>query len=892
MFHQPTRNAIKKNKAAGASRLGKQQAHIDSRSETSDGVHPGKRSNFGQTSGDRVHPDHTPMQQTIGNQAILRMLSRSGPALQPKLTINQAGDQYEQEADRVADHVMRMPEPADAPAIDPAPREESRIQRKCSGCEDEEKLQRKEVSSGSAVAPSLAPPLVPQVLSSPGKPLDTVTRTFFEPRFGHDFSDVRIHTDSHAEESALSIRARAYTAGRHIVFGRGAYSSNQGGRQLMAHELVHVIQQQGGAPQPRAAGQTAGDLNPNGTSRRPDVQRRNNSDAKANSGLSPMIAPSLPDRVARAPLDVDTISQDAKTFASFSVIPGQLIGPLFIKYRGPHPQGEVAWAANYPTTFTLPTDKTKRVKAPKADTTPPLSNIPVTGHFFPAIWPSVTERAVVLGGFHGDEHPGWEVADELVKRLSAWSLNLAFHTIVIPRVNAGAIEDELAGVRMWRNRCNRQLVDLNRNFPTGNTPRDTDCANTVGAPIQPEVQGVMDVIKKFNPHRILSTHAISTPAEAGVFADPSKDQAAIDLARGMASTLASKADRPANKGLAPTTFDAVYPLDRGKTTPSAGTSLGTWGPTAVDPAHPIPVITMEAPGFSSLSSGAGSEARSLNDFVRPVEAFLSDPTRLAAAADQFILNDIDAMPPADLLAFLTGTLRPSHPIYPRIAERIDAAIAKLKAAGPPPPGLTTASELRLFGERSATGDTPQAQIVFDKFFLLGNQPRTWDTFPARFRDKKGVPDRPLWLAASTKERLNTILQFSALPGASRHHWGTEVDFNSVNVADWRPPSGTLVNLGQWLQKNAPKLGFIQAYTAGRSGGYNEEPWHYSYAPLSVGLRQRYSKLVNIQTDVIDQIDKEFQKRAKAASQTVPPDFKTELQNINIADLVNNLGPGL
>jgi hypothetical protein len=366
----------------------------------------------------------------------------------------------------------------------------------------------------------------------------------------------------------------------------------------------------------------------------------------------------------------------------------------------------------------------------------------------------------------------------------------------------------------------------------------------------------------------------------------------------MASTLASKSDRAANKGLAPTTFDAVYPLDRGKTTPSAGTSLGAWGPTAVDPAHPIPVITVEAPGFSSLSGGAASEARSLNDFVRPVEAFLGDPTQLAAAADRFILNDIDAMTPADRLAFLTGTLRPSHPIYPRIAERVDAAIEKLKAAGPPRPGLTKpASELRLFGERSATGDTSQAQIVFDKFFLLGNQPKTWDTFPAQFRDKKGVPDRPLWLAASTKERLNTILQFSALPGASRHHWGTEVDFNSVNVADWRPASagkaeGTLFQLGQWLQANAPKVGFIQAYTAGRGGGYNEEPWHYSYAPLSVSLRQQYDKLVNLQTDVIDQIDSEFQKRARVAGQKVPPDFKTELQNINIAELVNNIGPGL
>jgi hypothetical protein len=183
--------------------------------------------------------------------------------------------------------------------------------------------------------------------------------------------------------------------------------------------------------------------------------------------------------------------------------------------------------------------------------------------------------------------------------------------------------------------------------------------------------------------------------------------------------------------------------------------------------------------------------------------------------------------------------------------------------------------------------------VFDKFFLL----KSWDTIPAKFRDKKGNPDRAKWLAASTRERLETILKFSSLPGTSRHHWNTEVDFNSVKVTDWQPggagkPDGPLFKLGQWLQANAPQVGFIQAYTPGRSGGYNEEPWHYSYAPLSVGLRQRYGNQANLQTDVIDQIDKEFQKRAPAAHQTVPADFKTELQNINISDLVNNVGPGL
>jgi hypothetical protein len=165
------------------------------------------------------------LQQTIGNQAVLRKLSHA--AVQTKLTVNQAGDPHEQEADRVADQVMRMPEPS--------------MSRKCAQCEeDEKKLQRKEAGAGPVVAPSI----VHDVLSSPGRPLESVTREFFEPRLGRDFSDVRVHTDSGAAESTRAVNALAYTVGRDIVFGGGQYRpGTASGDRLLAHELAHVVQQ-------------------------------------------------------------------------------------------------------------------------------------------------------------------------------------------------------------------------------------------------------------------------------------------------------------------------------------------------------------------------------------------------------------------------------------------------------------------------------------------------------------------------------------------------------------------------------------------------------------------------------------------------------------------------
>ncbi len=86
--------------------------------------------------------------------------------------------------------------------------------------------------------------LVHEVLRSPGQPLDADTLRFMEPRFGHNFSDVRVHADPSAERSAQAVQARAYTVGRHIVFGAGQYAAHSpAGRSLLAHELTHTVQQ-------------------------------------------------------------------------------------------------------------------------------------------------------------------------------------------------------------------------------------------------------------------------------------------------------------------------------------------------------------------------------------------------------------------------------------------------------------------------------------------------------------------------------------------------------------------------------------------------------------------------------------------------------------------------
>lgn len=209
------------------------------------------------------------LQRNLGNQAFSRLV-------QAKLQIGQPGDILEQEADRVAEQVMGMPGP-----IFPRPFSDcssSDIQKKYAKCnegeekiieekpltaqitpliqrqvteepeeEEEETLQAKEVTGGT---PTLSPPIDSYLNSirGNGQPLPESIRAFFEPRFGYDFSSVRIHKNGVVSDSAQTLNALAYTFKNNIVFGTNQYAPESDyGKKLLAHELTHVIQQNNSA---------------------------------------------------------------------------------------------------------------------------------------------------------------------------------------------------------------------------------------------------------------------------------------------------------------------------------------------------------------------------------------------------------------------------------------------------------------------------------------------------------------------------------------------------------------------------------------------------------------------------------------------------------------------
>ncbi len=216
-------------------------------------------------SGDRAN--RTSMNARLGHDfSKLSIDFKRNLTVQTKLTVSQPGDRFEREADRVAEQVMRLDQDADFEAGTSAVNlptisrwvgqsDDSQVRRQSAeedtqaAPEEEEEFSTASLLSlkeASGSRNTLSTGVVGQIQSmrGGGQPLAPTLRAFFEPRFGHDFSHVRVHTDSRAARTTQDLNARAYTLGRDIAFAPTEYRPDTtAGRKLLAHELTHVVQQ-------------------------------------------------------------------------------------------------------------------------------------------------------------------------------------------------------------------------------------------------------------------------------------------------------------------------------------------------------------------------------------------------------------------------------------------------------------------------------------------------------------------------------------------------------------------------------------------------------------------------------------------------------------------------
>ncbi len=175
--------------------------------------------------------------------------------VQKKIEIGSSNNEYEVEADWVADQVVNM----NGSQFNQTNQTRALVQRKCAACSQEDEIQKKSIansitpliqmSSANSVGEAIASTNLTQQINSSkggGHGMDQGTRGYMESRFGTDFSDVKIHTNSQSVQMSRDINAKAFTMGNDIYFNEGKYNPNSNrGKHLLAHELAHVVQQSG-----------------------------------------------------------------------------------------------------------------------------------------------------------------------------------------------------------------------------------------------------------------------------------------------------------------------------------------------------------------------------------------------------------------------------------------------------------------------------------------------------------------------------------------------------------------------------------------------------------------------------------------------------------------------
>jgi len=728
---------------------------------------------------------------------------------------------------------MKQRSPTPAPRQGASPAISGLLQRRCAG----------------ATEPAAVPPVVHEVLRSPGEPLAPAVRGLLESRFGRDFSrvrlrvpadggpqsepvvnapgdafereadrvaaavtgaseaprdaprqdfsQVRVHADGRAADAARSLNARAFAFGHHVVFGAGQLApETPAGARLLAHELTHVVQQ-GAAPARRIA-RAPLDL------KRLDMELFWGDPLTQTSGEIGKSA-SCPKAGKKPPeMPIEAFVYPSNT----EDVPGQNVLP--------------AAGGGSSTTAEKPSEKPEPPAA--AREWPPKSPRKIANHPDRSDWRKDSrtgllvppKRAVIVGGIHGNERGPLDVAKGLKAKLDAGAPR-DFDTVFIPVMNPGGVADKTR-----ENRCG---VDLNRNFP-GLTGAKASSGKVDAE--QPETKAVMEVIKVLKPSRILALHAMSPDedtgiAPGGVFADPARDPKAAALACRMAVRMQGKPGaKNRNVNVVGNKLDTgfcsvLYPHQDEVGVSSKQSSLGTWASAPESQGGlGIPVITHEVSKKSPLDATGD---RSVAAVLPGIEEFLLDNEHLPSEADDLLASSVSD-------DFLTGESKSADDskVRTEIERRVDEDFKKLqksyraKRLSTWPANLTINNEFRSF--KTQGGIVGRA--------LKDQKPRVTD----KSTDKE-IADAIL-----------LVMTTRSIPGFSRHPWGTEIDVLDPTKKRWEA-GGDLEKVGDFLKVEAPAFGFFHPYSKTPPDPslrhYVDEPWHISYGKIADVLQREWRR---------------------------------------------------
>jgi hypothetical protein len=756
----------------------------------------------------------------------------------------------------------------------------------CAECRKKRTELRRSASGPSE--PGFAPPLVHEVLRSPGEPLDPATRAYMEPRFGHSFADVRVHADGRAAESAAAVRAHAYTVGRDLVFGARRYApASEGGRRLIAHELAHVVQQSAaGNAEPMASLEVGG----------VDAPEERAADAAAErvmggGAAGPLAAGSAALRRAAA-VDEGVVSD-------------------FV------PNAKVCMVS-------LHSDEKVALEAAKSLRETHCANlVHLTGsgrhiHVRGGSWccgadPNriFTKAGIASHALKNDCADGKKACGspaEARDALKSWR-----DTKLSPAISAcrGGSGSGLGGplpVVAFHNNTNEGGLSIDSYKAGGSEAGATDTKRTGGTPNPAVVKGQDpdDYILVTKPddfdalrgtrNTLLQSESPTDDGSLSVAlageryvnierqdsSDASRTGVPFVLNRAMGLQVLAQLGVPPQPCPAPAAAEdapAASPESpAGETGAAPASGGGSWwdvlqdlldwmrGQEAAPAPQPAPQPDATA---EELERRTADQPPALpRDPVPPsTEECKTFPDQPALDAERDVWKAfLDTMAAPDVIMWILGLLPPPATVIATRKAQLGCMEKAMRAAAAGgkfkmPAGAFGRSGLRSYIEQEEIW-RKKFQFVeerddFDRITdhararcgsLIAASDEKWSTKKPGHRTCWGVPLLPGQKAPTIptgftrltdEEREQEILQASSAPGISRHHWGTDVDVMDpeMNPKDWKVGK-TYADPYSWMARNASTYGFIQSFTADSTlagPGYIEERWHWSYFPVAQAL---------------------------------------------------------
>ena len=789
----------------------------------------------------------------------------------------------------------------DAAAKPPAPPPRLRLQRKCScggtceTCRKKKKpeLQRRPLAEqrSLATAPSQAPPIVHQVLRSAGEPLDTRTRGEMEKRFGQDLRRVRIHRGPRAAASAAAVEAEAYTVGRHIAFGPGRYDpASRAGRELLAHELGHTLQQGQAEAVPRRLeiGEPGG----------PDERQAEGLARRVLDGAGPSAPGSAsPPRLQRKALA--TVHQKTKPkakaclvhvhadeknalFTATTLHRERCANLVFVETKGSASRevtfeakvkGEDYRAAADPNRIFTDTGVKVQVRrcVKQAESQVPRKN---KGR-------KKADRIKVDAAFRSTAQTVFEgeiqaFRNDFSKKISSCrggsgSTDLSGeHPVVAFHNNFDDAEAKKPGLNIgsFRGSASAAAVKgnpsiLKRDRKNELTDRDNFLLVTKASDFA-ALKGDFNIVQQATGLKG-ATKTVKKKGEKKKVPDTARDDGSLSVALEGERYLniesegrRGKAFRIVNLDMGNRVLDVLKVPKEPCAETAAAAGVGGGIPALV--ARLIQQWIVREQTRVAAQKATLPKALPRDKTLPAAVRKLVKARRCQTFADQAALDTAKAAHAARMVKMKTdkvvrwilGLDRPPKWVTKEVGRQTACLEAALKAAAKVK-GSGISSPKKLIGSRHRSF-RDQRKIWNEKFtFTRGGE---WGRITGEARKKcpglvqphevewnsKDRAHKDCFLNLLTdEERQREILQTSSAPGISRHHFGTEFDFVNDSPADWE--AGKTGRKGfadelSWMRKNASTYGFFQPFTADSTFlrlGYIEERWHWSYYPIADAL---------------------------------------------------------